>query len=389
MPIDRHNYEEFFLLYVDNELSAAENRAVEQFVEQNADLKKELQRLQQSKLGVEDIVFEHKENLKKDAGFEQLQENLMLLVDDELPFTEKAEWVQILSADPATAAEWNILQQVKLKPDREIVFPNKQLLYRKEGGRVIGIAWWKIAAAVVLLLFGLWGVITGINNNRATTNSNGQLATDKKKLLPGTGTHDTNIPAVPDTRNDQPANEQTAVLNETAKKSPLQVTLKKNLPLVNTARRSAVQEKDNSAFTNGNNNFRKTSNDLPRPLEKINSNTGNDNVVTIVLSLRPESNISIAKNDVGLNKLVSPEVLSKPVTPGVTQDPVNTYAKAAVYNVDASDNSDNKILYMDAEKVKRTGIGGFLRRVKRVLERNTNIKIGNSVHVAGFEIALQ
>ena len=50
MKIDRFNYEEFFLLYVDNELSAAERKQVEAFVEQHPDLEEELMMLKQSQL---------------------------------------------------------------------------------------------------------------------------------------------------------------------------------------------------------------------------------------------------------------------------------------------------------------------------------------------------
>src|SRR5882762_4310883 len=69
MIINRNNYEEFFLLYVDNELSAADRMAVESFVRENPDLEKELDMLKQSTLKPDSsISFEHKELLMSGTG---------------------------------------------------------------------------------------------------------------------------------------------------------------------------------------------------------------------------------------------------------------------------------------------------------------------------------
>jgi hypothetical protein len=64
MNISRHNYEEFFILYLDNELSIAERRMVEDFAEKNPDLKEEMDVLLQSKLVPnQNIIFKGKNEL--------------------------------------------------------------------------------------------------------------------------------------------------------------------------------------------------------------------------------------------------------------------------------------------------------------------------------------
>ena len=55
MFINRNNYENFFLLYADGELSASEHLAVEEFVAQNEDLRVELEMIQAAVLPLEEI----------------------------------------------------------------------------------------------------------------------------------------------------------------------------------------------------------------------------------------------------------------------------------------------------------------------------------------------
>ena len=64
MNINRHNYESFFLLYIDNELCASDRNAVELFVLDNADLKSELYMLQQSIVQPDLITFKAKNNVQ-------------------------------------------------------------------------------------------------------------------------------------------------------------------------------------------------------------------------------------------------------------------------------------------------------------------------------------
>src|SRR5678815_4967560 len=63
MNINRHNYEEFFILYMDNELDSDDRRMVEAFVLQHPDIQEELALLKRSKLEPEQIVFAGKGSL--------------------------------------------------------------------------------------------------------------------------------------------------------------------------------------------------------------------------------------------------------------------------------------------------------------------------------------
>ena len=63
MNINRNNYEEYFLLYTDNELSEAERKMVDAFVAANPDLQEELLMLQQSVVKPMEVDFPGK------AGF--------------------------------------------------------------------------------------------------------------------------------------------------------------------------------------------------------------------------------------------------------------------------------------------------------------------------------
>jgi hypothetical protein len=101
MNINRNNYQDFFLLYLDRELSQEDKRSVEIFLGENTDLQK----------------------------------------------------------------EFGLLQQTVLTP-ADMIFENKELLFRKEEKRrVLPLFWLRMAAAVAVLILGSWFVISTIIKN--------------------------------------------------------------------------------------------------------------------------------------------------------------------------------------------------------------------------------
>ncbi len=63
MKINNQNYESYFLLYVDNELSTAEQKEVELFIQKNPAYAKELNSIKLAVLEAEEIIFEDKVTL--------------------------------------------------------------------------------------------------------------------------------------------------------------------------------------------------------------------------------------------------------------------------------------------------------------------------------------
>lgn len=388
MNITRHNYETFFLLYVDKELPAAERNAVDVFVQENPDLQMELALLQDTVMTADDIVLDKKDWLYMEEDITALQENLLLYADEELNPSEKKTIEAILATDIAAQKEWTVLQQTKLQPDMEVVFADKQSLYRKEPGRVVAFKWWRVAAAAVLLGFGIWTGVSVYKNSNTTKTGTEELANSKKNNSGQIQTDDT----TGNTAITKQPDEKQAAENITS------TTAEKNNEDQSTENIKSAVEKSNSQHvaspkentTVQNNPNKKPDNNLPKPaLQNINNSNSNEVTAQNVLPSNNNSSRVSGNNDAVVkitpreNRTVIENLNSK-------TDPDNITALQVVNTNKTADGEDNnRYLNVDDDKQKRTALGGFIRKAKRVLERNTNVKTGDGIKIAGFEIALK
>lgn len=365
MTINRNNYEEFFLLYVDNELSAREKNAVDVFLTENPDLQEEMLMLQQSILIPDDAVFTDKESLLKPETIDsKMQEQLILMLDNELDKKAKANLLKSIETDAAAKQEWEILQQTKLSAEDSIIFKDKAILYKEEGGRVISIKWWRIAAAALLIGFGVWGVLN--YSNKAGDIEPGNTATTApvkssapKEIVPQ------NINKQPAVTNKIESNDATAV-NTTIEKKEKKSTVAekvKNSIVNNKEQQEVLPVKDIAQQKQA---IQPPSNNLPKPLENINNNDRNNNDVVIV----PPSN-SIKSE---------PDVLQPKET---TPDNSVVMVKFSEDENGGEDENDGKN--------RKSRIGGFFKKLKRVVERKTNVKTGDdkSFKIANMSFAMQ
>lgn len=385
MNINRHNYEEFFLLYVDNELSAADKKAVDVFVQENPDLQGELLLLQETVAKADDVVLEKKDWLFMEEGASALQENLLLYADGELSPSEIKTVEALLATDRSAKAELNILQQTKLQPDTSVVFADKQSLYRTEGGRVVGFKWWRVAAAAVLLGLVVWTGVTVYNNNAKTIPvSDGVVKGDNTNpaKIQNEIPVNTNTPGTNQAETTAPQNTTAAV----QKNAVQPLTQNNKQPVQKTVKQNTIEQKDNVAVQEKN---QKPSNNLPRPyFENINRAASNEIVRNNVI---PENNNGI--NGFGTNDVIAKtnpnEKIINPVIAGIDKNETDPITTAIPVVNKATGENNNRYLDIDESKGKRTMLGGLIRKAKRMVERTTNIKTGDGLKVAGFEIALK
>ncbi len=212
--INQHNYEAFFLLYVDGELSATDKLVVDQFVEANPDLATELAMLMDMRLPEEDILFGDKDSLFRnesaEVNLQNYEEQFLLYVDNELAATEKEKVETFVLQHPSLQENFTQLKQTKL-PLESLVFAYKESLYRKEEKEkpVFYMRWQRVAIAAVLtgVAVLLWTVIPQNNTDQFSLAKNeGRLQptetnkpSDKPNALPA-DINKTEVDQIPNTQ---------------------------------------------------------------------------------------------------------------------------------------------------------------------------------------------
>lgn len=381
--IDRHNYETYFILYLDNELAAEERRMVEEFAQNHPDLKEELDILLQFRVEPDTrIVFDGKEELMKENGFplittDNLEEWLCLSIDGELNPEQQTRLESYLVANPEAGLKLAILQKTKLSPE-SIKFPFKDSLYREEEKvRRIGFIRWRAIAAILVLALGLIGYLM----------FNGK----KEPVVPGIAVKEPSRslvqPETPDpepTRKDVQVN--TAGINPEKKKesviSPftsresqqapvdpgnrILVADNKKINPVKPTITPLVKEpdliKEEEALAD---NDPKPTNNLPRPLNNPNTSLQTGDALAVKDNPAPKASNIIPENHVTLTNAQPSDIIN------------------------ASYTEDKEMLEQTDGKKNRNR--GFFRKIARTFEKRTNIDPtdDNRLLVAGLSIKLK
>lgn len=332
MNINRRNYEKYFLLYVDDELSIDERNAVELFLQQNPDLQIEFDNLKKSIVNPQLLEFKYKEQLIKKED-DSLQENLLLLLDNELTIEQQQYVKSKIYNELETEKEWLLLKQVKFISDTSIVFDNKKLLYKKETS-IIYIYWKRAVIAAAMIGFGFWAGIKYLNKVE-------------------------NIDAIKFNANNiliKPINIDTTIIN-TALANPTIITQKKNSLNNKEIKNHQKALISNSAY-----------------LEKISSTKSNKEEVI---------NVSTKYADLAL--------LENKTPPANVFLPTNEKVDTQTALITEEENYETKIFSIDEKEIRKSKLGKFIQRARKAFENTASVKIkaGENLKIGNFEIAIK
>ncbi len=347
--INRHNYEEFFLLYTDRELSPADKMAVEQFVQENPDLADDFFALQQTMLPAEETLLMDKSMLYRNAGEEigvhNHTEQFLLYVDDELSLQEREAVETFVLQHPVLQEEFVQLKQAKL-PVEQVLFPDKSSLYRTESERrpVVYMRWMRMVAAAAVIGFGffLWNIAG--NNDSSNTGNDNQLAslTDKKTTIPD-NTSSPSVVEVPVEINKENTirSGQINVVDEQDAAAALQQSVAVNIPMVNTREELKV---------------------TPEPIiERQNTITAEDPVKPAFDTKRfagITANAAINENEM-IKTAVSPD-------PEEATDKTALAQQVVYKELDTETDSNNKSLLIGSVEINKDKLRGLFRKATSI-----------------------
>jgi len=132
-----------------------------------------------------------------------------------------------------------------------------------------------------------------------------------------------------------------------------------------------------------NKTMQENNNSPAQPKELPQRNTGN--------VLRNNNDIAAIEKQKINNSIDLPTTIntaSRPVVDKEISTRTNSYASTAALGFTENNNQD-QILMMEEENVSRSKAGVFFKKLKRNVERRTNIKPGKSLRIAGFEFAVK
>lgn len=343
MNINTENYEEYFLLYADNELTPAQKKIVEMFVRSNPQLQKEWDDIMSTIQTPPAIVLPGKDFLLKTPmdGFidkHNAEERFVEYHDNELNQSQKEFVEKYVASHPQIKRGFDLIGAARVAPDPEIQFPDKELLYRRAPVVRLGF-FLRIAAAALVAGLMIW---FGYEKLQPSHDHPKSMATTQ----------------APSTRIDKPDNQPqiTPGISQPEQKESLKPAIKNAVIVRNRPSGSVVNQE----------------NEIHQVADVTNPNIGESDPVVHAETPRLAESIQ-TRQTLSANESLTEQTnrvshVDVDITP-VTQNKDTYYASLSDKDV----SSNYVFTDVPVENIQRSKLGIFIKKVKRTIDRNNPI----------------
>ncbi|MCO6497925.1 MAG: hypothetical protein J5I50_09705 [Chitinophagaceae bacterium] len=349
MNINTENYEEYFLLYADNELTEAQRRMVETFVAEHPEFKKELDDFlstvqlpeEEISLGDKSFLFKTEENdFVNDENYEEV---FVAYHDNELDESQKRQTEVFISKNPELKDGFNWIGKAKLEPDTSIIFPDKNLLYRRSNN--VRILFYRVAVAAVIAGIVSTGLYFLVNSNRGTVSSV-TVQTEKPPLQQPQNIEDTPVmPQIEESVETQPQKRSAGIASrQSSPELKIKTVEPDREPVITAQLNEMAEKKDNPDMAT---------------------------TATVQTALETETTAAINTGIVTASEDFSQRLLTViDEKPEITAATINMEYLNLVLK---DDEPDSYVMDIPESIFNKTKVGIFIKKVKRTIDRNNPI----------------
>ncbi|MFL5740054.1 MAG: anti-sigma factor family protein [Flavisolibacter sp.] len=321
------NYEEFLILYMDNELNESERKMVEEFLSAHPDLQSELDILMSTKLPTESFTIYKDELMSHSMKLSSVDEELLLYIDNELSIDRKKAVELEINSNKDYALQHQLLLQTKLNRSEIISYPNKSELYHNTRRVAYLKTWMRVAVAVVVFAGTALWYFNSPSPKQVTPAILKAPELAIKKIV------------------EKPANEQqqSAQTNSEAKKSI-------KIPFAETKNSTAVIK-------------------TKKVQEKVEKKDPSDHSNEIAYTEKEKNRVDVIDAHISISSTLGSVVqdISKPLNKSIvtSEDPGSLNGEVTVATLKPGDAR------------KEGSVKGFLRKATRIIEKRTGINPAN------------
>ncbi len=346
MNINNENYEEYFLLYADNELSAEQRKIVEMFVKANPQLQKDWDELMATIQTPDNISLVDKSFLLKRPvdGFIDTfnyEKRFVEYHDGELSDEERSFVLNFLKDHSELKKEFDLIACSYLTPDTKVLFPNKESLYRKSA--IVRYAFFvRMTAAAVILGFIVWFGTSLLQ--KPVESNNGNIAI----VHPTQPKED--VPQINQTK-EKSTQQKLSTISEKSQMTGVKIIPDKKDIAVMEPKET---EKNISSETN---------------INEINTSSQPTEEITAMIPVTTK----VPASELGTSEAITEPALLIPHA-DIDQTPVKQLPQSN-YATMTQGTNENDYVFTDipAENIQRSKLGIFIKKVKRTIDRNNPI----------------